>query len=279
MNRDFDFATYLKHEYFGRILHGEYSKALKQRVSAYLKVYLAFESTGNPAIPYIAAWQEGERTIWYEYAGRSFRNLFDCSGSELPEVFKSSITDQRIYHFVAPGSEIMRQVVSREQLSGERLSFREASKHRGSLDAVYKIQRDGANEIWLKDQARLIACRDDRLNLSLGSLTVVTKEMRSEEERLHRERLEVTLQTAGAVCHELNQPLQAISGYSETLAMQLTAEDPLREKLQKIRSLSEKMGAITGKLMKITRYETKDYLHGLKIIDIDKAAGENNQAQ
>ena len=37
------------------------------------------------------------------------------------------------------------------------------------------------------------------------------------------------------------------------------------------------MGGITRKLMKITRYETKDYVKGVRIIDIDRAADEPDQ--
>ena len=40
-----------------------------------------------------------------------------------------------------------------------------------------------------------------------------------------------------------------------------------------------RMGVITRKLMKITRYETKDYLKGVRIIDIDRAADEPSEPQ
>ena len=36
----------------------------------------------------------------------------------------------------------------------------------------------------------------------------------------------------------------------------------------------DRMADITRKLMRITRYETRDYIEGRKIVDIDKAAGE-----
>ena len=96
--------------------------------------------------------------------------------------------------------------------------------------------------------------------------------MSAEQERLKRERLQVTLEMAGAVCHELNQPLQAASGYCETMLLNLEENDPAYKKINKILELVEKMGTITKKLMKITKYETKDYVSGVKIIDIEKAA-------
>ena len=76
---------------------------------------------------------------------------------------------------------------------------------------------------------------------------------------------------AGAVCHELNQPLQAISGYSELMQMELETDDPFYEHLTTIINQVKKMGDLTGKLHKITKYETKDYLES-KIIDIERSA-------
>jgi len=42
--------------------------------------------------------------------------------------------------------------------------------------------------------------------------------------------------------------------------------------------MAVRMGGITRKLMKITRYETKDYLQGVRIIDIDRAADEPSES-
>ena len=75
---------------------------------------------------------------------------------------------------------------------------------------------------------------------------------------------------AGAVCHELNQPMQAISGYSEIIMLSLEADHPLYNKFEIIKQQIDRMGDMTRKLMTITRYETTDCLNG-KIIDIDKA--------
>jgi len=75
---------------------------------------------------------------------------------------------------------------------------------------------------------------------------------------------------AGAVCHELNQPMQAISGYSELILMDLEDGKSPHDDIKSIKKQIDRMRDITKKLMNITRYETTDYLNG-KIIDIDKA--------
>ena len=48
-------------------------------------------------------------------------------------------------------------------------------------------------------------------------------------------------------------------------------DDQLFEKLRLIPEQVEKMGNITRKLMRIMKYETKEYFKRSRIIDIDKA--------
>lgn len=261
-------------EYSGRILTGCYSDKLKMRVADLLNIYRAFEKSGNPAMPYISAWQEEEMKIWYEFAGRRFVDLMDCRISELADILRESVKDRIIYRLPGTDASIEKKVFSSSELVAERDKLREEGRKEG-IDAVYKINRNKAESIWLKDVATVETYEQDGISLSLGYLTVVTKEMKAEEERLERERLQVLLEMAGAVCHELNQPMQAISGFSESLTQNIKTDDPLYPKLKKIMELARTMGDITGKLMKITRYETKDYVRGVKIIDIDKSSGRN----
>ena len=93
-----------------------------------------------------------------------------------------------------------------------------------------------------------------------------------EEDRKQKERLQIILETAGAVCHELNQPLMAISGYSELILMMISKDDPAYDKNLKILEQITRMGEITGKLMGITKYRTKSFGRGGTIIDIEKAS-------
>jgi signal transduction histidine kinase len=54
--------------------------------------------------------------------------------------------------------------------------------------------------------------------------------------RPQRERLQGVFEMAGAVCHELNQPLMAISGYTDLLAMKVPKNDTNYEKVVKIQT-------------------------------------------
>ena len=85
--------------------------------------------------------------------------------------------------------------------------------------------------------------------------------------------MEGVLETAGAVCHELNQPLQALSGYIELMGMNLEGRSA-QPYIEKVTAQLTRMRDITRKLQGITRYETTDYAGLTKIIDIHKASAK-----
>jgi len=88
---------------------------------------------------------------------------------------------------------------------------------------------------------------------------------------LEKEKLQVIFEMTGAICHELSQPLQAISGYSELMLMNIQEDNPFYQNIKTIKDQVDRMGDITRKLKRMTRYKTKDYIKG-KIIDIDRAS-------
>jgi PAS domain S-box-containing protein len=118
-----------------------------------------------------------------------------------------------------------------------------------------------------------ISILKDKSNNNIGSVCVardLSERKQAEKERLQHGKLQGIFEIAGAVCHEMNQPLMAISGFSELVLMDMSEKDPVRTKMIKIKEQVDRLGTITHKLMGITKYETMDYLTG-KIIDIDKA--------
>lgn len=273
MENDQDPQIIVYPNYCGKILSAGYTPRLKQTVSDFIQVFHRFEETGNPAIPYISAWDEkNEKAIWYEFVGKRFLNLLGCGPADAPRTFRESIVDRIIYKTSDPDADIQKEIFSHHELDDAREKLREDSKKMGTIDAVYKIQLQDSGFTWMKDIATVQSFEEDEICISLGCLTIVTKEMKAEEERLKRERLQVTLEMAGAVCHELNQPMQAVSGYTETLLREIPDNDPSHDRLDKMMIEINRMGRITRKLMRITKYKTKDYLHGIKIVDIDKAS-------
>jgi DNA-binding response OmpR family regulator len=88
---------------------------------------------------------------------------------------------------------------------------------------------------------------------------------------LEKEKLQVIFEMTGAICHELTQPMQAISGNSELMLMNIQKDNPLYRNVKTIKDQIDRMGDITRKLKRVTRYKTKDYINS-KIIDLDGAA-------
>jgi CheY-like chemotaxis protein len=102
----------------------------------------------------------------------------------------------------------------------------------------------------------------------------ITELHRAEGVRVEKQRLQGVVEMAGAVCHELNQPIQGISGYAELMIMKADESDPLISYARKIKQQTDRMGKITGKLMNITAYRTKQHDTHTRIIDIEGAAGD-----
>jgi len=195
-------------EYYGRILFGSYSNELKSFVRDHIDRCRAFEDTGTPAILYISAWQDKTKNIWYEYAGSRFAELLGCHCSEVAEVFRNCVIDRRIYQYQDVEVGIRKEIKSREELSGAWQEVREESIKTGSIEAVYKIILSNDSAIWLKDQATIIAFEKDRLCLSPGILTIVSKEMEAEDElKKHRDHLEAIVQDRTAALTKLNEQL------------------------------------------------------------------------
>jgi PAS domain S-box-containing protein len=96
----------------------------------------------------------------------------------------------------------------------------------------------------------------------------------TQEKLQQTERTALVAELAGAAAHELNQPLTSIMGYSELLRRRLRDDDPSTRNVDIIYREAERMADIVRKIGKITRYETKAYVGGARIVDIDRATGE-----
>ncbi len=89
---------------------------------------------------------------------------------------------------------------------------------------------------------------------------------------LEQEKLRAVLETAGAICHEMNQPLQFLTWISGGLFHELPEGSPLREQAASIKTHVDRLSEIVRKLANITTYKTRPYVKGHYIIDIDKAS-------
>jgi len=109
--------------------------------------------------------------------------------------------------------------------------------------------------------------RDDPMAWTIATVVDISQRKAAEKETYERERLQGVLEMAGAVCHEINQPLQAILGYSELLLMSPEVE-MAGKNLNSIKDQATRLGKITKKLSNITQYKTVNYPGNIKIVDI-----------
>lgn len=107
----------------------------------------------------------------------------------------------------------------------------------------------------------------------------LTEQKRIEQERIAHERMHGVLEMAGAVCHEINQPLMALQGFIEILTSKMESAGSSFNHLHKMEEQVERIKKLTHKIMRIAKYETKDYAGGTKIIDLDQAASERTNTQ
>ncbi len=96
----------------------------------------------------------------------------------------------------------------------------------------------------------------------------ITARKRAEQERLEKEKVQGVLETAGAACHELNQPLQFIY----YILNEIAEENPQSKSVTEMKKQCDRLREITNKLENITTCETTDYVQGSQIIDIHKAS-------
>jgi len=107
--------------------------------------------------------------------------------------------------------------------------------------------------------------------MGVSSFMDITDLKQAAEERLIRKKLEGVLEMAGAVCHEMNQPMQVILGNCELLMLEIDGNNPYYDRINIIKNQIEAMGNLTGKLMNIKGYKTIKYFNG-RIIDIHRAS-------
>ena len=182
----------------------------------------------------------------------------DILGYPEDEIVMKVATD-----FVVPEDLPMVRAYFRRRISGEVDSLRyELRMIKKSGDVIF-VEVYGSRIVY-NGQAAII-----------GTLLDISDRKRAEEEARHREKLQGILEMAGAICHEMNQPMQIISGYSDLLLMTISENDPIHGKLDTIIKQIHRMGTITRKLMTIKDYETQDYAGISRIVDINKSSGKD----
>jgi PAS domain S-box-containing protein len=103
-------------------------------------------------------------------------------------------------------------------------------------------------------------------------LGIERKLSQAQEKLLKTEKQAMIAELAGATAHELNQPLTSVLGYAELAKRKLQNPEEARRILDIIIKETERMAEIVRKVGHITRYETKSYVGGQRIVDLDRSS-------
>lgn len=173
---------YLPTEYYGQILHGPYSSSLKKRLTTCLNHFFSLDRLGPPIIPYISAWKEGAPGLWHEFTGHRLLSLLGCAPDNVVSRFKESLVARFVYHSSAlPHQQIAKEILPKEDLNTTAQLLRDQVKQQKTIEAIYKLAPAIGPPIWLKDQASIEIFPEDQICLSIGTLCLVSNEMRAEE--------------------------------------------------------------------------------------------------
>lgn len=147
---------------------------------------------------------------------------------------------------------------------------------------TFMVDRQG-QPISVRLSAALVR-EDGRPVATVGVFTDIRQEL-AMRQRLHqaetdlreKEKGVALAELAGMTAHELNQPLTCVLSYSELLQKKCTQPD-VTAAASVIIGQAQRMAEIVRRIGRITRYETKTYVGGTSILDLDKAANKNGDS-
>ena len=141
----------------------------------------------------------------------------------------------------------------------------------GRNEAILSILDVNSSMHHLKCQAFLIK-NNGRANHIKCIARDVSRLISRQKEQTDNEKFQGVLEMAGGVAHKLNQPLTIINNLINEILSGLQKDNRFYTKIVKVHNQIKKMNDITDKLGRIRKYESMDYVAGIKIVDIEKAS-------
>ncbi|RJX36098.1 MAG: PAS domain S-box protein [Desulfarculus sp.] len=106
----------------------------------------------------------------------------------------------------------------------------------------------------------------------VGAMIDISDRLAMEQDNLRREKLLAAIQTAGAVCHELSQPLQVILAQAEMMQAEGETSARLRRSLVSIFASIDQIRGITDKLHNLSEFRTVQYVGSSEILSLKDSA-------
>lgn len=108
-------------------------------------------------------------------------------------------------------------------------------------------------------------------SLGIGTTTIIHILYRRSERTLRQAaRDEAATHLAGAVAHELNQPLTVVISGAELMAHNDRSAEELLALSRRMVEASNRMADIVVKLQKVNCYRSKPYVGDVEIVDLDR---------
>jgi len=114
--------------------------------------------------------------------------------------------------------------------------------------------------------------KTENTDAAIVAVEDITDLKKQERLRVMNEKLRAAMEIGGAVCHEMNQPLQVLLGEIGLMLESSEASDPTYHKLTDMKAQLKRLSEITKKLMKLHSYHTKTYIDEIRILDLDKSS-------
>ena len=193
--------------------------------------------------------------------------LFNGAAERILKIPREDALGRNVRMLYPPGGAeaIMRRMRSSEEGSMGRLSSSEE----------HLLDRDG-EAIPVNIAAAILYEEDGQEIGSVGVFTDLRQQLLIEErlqratEDLERSREQAMMaELAGATAHELNQPLTSLLNYAELLSATQDLSPRARRAAEVIEREAESIAEIVRKIGKITRYRTRDYVGGARIMELD----------
>jgi len=186
------------------------------------------------ASPYAVIWMDKEGTV--QFTNKSFSTLLGDHALIAPQI-------QSLFNTVC-ADPIQRNALFASWTS----ALREAEE-----DDFFSEPR----EIQITDargESRQVSVSFTSIsNIHLAVLVDLTAHKQMESQLLHAQKMEVLGQMTGGIAHDLNNILTAIIGYGHLLLLKLSEEDPSREYVEKILSVTDRASALTSSICAFSR--------------------------
>eukprot|EP01022_Parablepharisma_sp_SALTPOND_P024114 TRINITY_DN53059_c0_g1_i2.p1 TRINITY_DN53059_c0_g1~~TRINITY_DN53059_c0_g1_i2.p1 ORF type:complete len:231 (+),score=78.19 TRINITY_DN53059_c0_g1_i2:703-1395(+) len=110
----------------------------------------------------------------------------------------------------------------------------------------------------------------------VGVMLDISARCMLQEQVVANEKMQAVIQTTGAVKHELNQPLQVISGMVELCSQEPGLSEAVRQYLEIIQQAVQRSVEILRKLDRLKAFRTKEYLPAAaaEILDLEESSRE-----